>query len=357
MQRILQSRADFEKTTPYGRFFRRRKEYLTIEEIGRLIQLENINQLRSMDKIYDIKVLELADKNELTFFNNDKYLPRLHNTKAGYCLLTDNHKADLPKNVTPLLVKNVYNAYAVLLDHLYLIPQFVVNPGVAAGAFVDSSANIGTDTEIQPGAHVEKDVQVGTGCKICANAVIGYGCRLGNNTYVGPNSTVYHAEIGNCVVIKSNCNIGQNGFGFAPQKGFNYKIPHRSHVEIGDYVEIGSSTCVDQGVLENTVIASHTKIDNLVQIAHGVKIGSGCFIAAQVGIAGSAVIGDHVQVGGKAGIANHVKIGSGVQIAACSGVTKDLEENTVVGGFPAVPIKEWQRSIALLRKLAKNRGN
>jgi UDP-3-O-[3-hydroxymyristoyl] glucosamine N-acyltransferase len=130
-------------------------------------------------------------------------------------------------------------------------------------------------------------------------------------------------------------------------------VPQLGLVLIGDDVEIGSGTAVDRGALENTIIEKNTKIDNLVQIAHGVKIGVGCFLAAQVGIAGSAKIGNYVQIGGKVGIVGHIKIGDGAKIAACSGVAKDVPNGAVVAGSPAVPINDWLRSTVILKKLVK----
>ena len=147
--------------------------------------------------------------------------------------------------------------------------------------------------------------------------------------------------IGNNVVIQDNCKIGQKGFGFIPLKGKNFKFPHIGRVIIKDNVEIASGCTIDRGSVDDTVIGKNTYLDNQVHIAHNVKIGSNCMIAGQVGFAGSSKIGNNVSIGGQAGISGHLKIGNNVKIGGGSGVVKDIEDNQIVMGYPAVPLKEF----------------
>jgi UDP-3-O-[3-hydroxymyristoyl] glucosamine N-acyltransferase len=309
--------------------------------------------LDSRDRICGLDTLTGAEREEATFLSNLKYKNDLGKTKAKYCLVNRNHVQYIPPEVIPIIVGNVQHAYAILLNHLYSVPQFLVEPGVAAEAWVDPRAKIGSGTEIQCGARIGDGVVIGNNCKICANVVINHGCQIGDRTYIGANSSVSYAKIGADVIIQNGVNIGQCGFGFYHHAGFNYKIPQLGLVIIGNDVEIGSGTCIDRGALEDTVIGDNSKLDNLVHIGHGVSVGSGCFITAQAGISGSVKIGNYVQIAGKAAIAGHLTIGNGVKIAACSGVTKNLGDGATVGGFPAMPIEDWRRTTVAVKKLIK----
>ena len=150
-----------------------------------------------------------------------------------------------------------------------------------------------------------------------------------------------HSIIGDNVVIQDGCKIGLKGFGFIPIKDNNFKIPHIGRVLINNNVEIASSCTIDRGSVDDTEIGKNTYLDNQVHIAHNVKIGSNCMIAGQVGFAGSSTIGNNVSIGGQAGISGHLTIGNNVKIGGGSGVVKDIEDNQVVMGYPAVPFKEF----------------
>ncbi|MDR2526972.1 MAG: UDP-3-O-(3-hydroxymyristoyl)glucosamine N-acyltransferase, partial [Rickettsiales bacterium] len=282
---------------------------------------------------------------------NKKYLEELQNTKAGVVFCTENIAHQVPKNTIPLINSNPHYAYTIVLQNMYKIPSFEIKKGFSRRSNISWSAKIGKNCEIQPGVYIGKNVVIGDNCKICSNAVIHNDCIIGNDTYIGSNAVISYANIGKECVIHNNSSIGQDGFGFVNEKFFNYKVPQIGKVIIGDYVEIGSSTCVDRGALEDTVIGNNTKIDNLCQIAHGVKIGSGCFFAACTGIAGSAEIGNYVQVGGYSAIAGHIKIADGVQIAALSGIAQSIKEPmTQWCGIPALPAIKWKRMQFAMQK-------
>jgi UDP-3-O-[3-hydroxymyristoyl] glucosamine N-acyltransferase len=152
---------------------------------------------------------------------------------------------------------------------------------------------------------------------------------------------IKNTVIENKVVIQDGCKIGLKGFGFIPLKDKNFKFPHIGRVVINDNVEIAASCTIDRGSIDDTVIGMNTYLDNQVHIAHNVKIGKNCMIAGQVGFAGSTIVGDNVSIGGQAGISGHLKIGNNVKIAGGSGVIKDLKDNSVVMGYPAVPLKDF----------------
>lgn len=351
MQKILQNISKTEKLSEFNNFFYKKEDFITIGDLCKNLQIINENNLDKNLKIYDVKTIEEAGKNNLTFLSNIKYLEKIKETKASFCIIDEKHVDLLPNNVIPIVVKNPHYAYTIILDMLYIIPSFIINSRISEKANIAKTAKIGSGVEIQAGVYIDEDVIIGNNCKICANTVLNRKCIIGDNTYIGANSTISYSKIGSNVIIQNNVSIGQCGFGFANENGFNYKIPQIGVVEIGDFVEIGSCTTIDRGAQNNTAIGKYTKIDNLVQIAHGVKIGIGCFIASQVGIAGSTTIGNYVQLGGKAGIAGHIRIDDMVQVAANSGVMKDIKKGEIVGGSPSLPIKEWHRTTILLKKL------
>ena len=164
---------------------------------------------------------------------------------------------------------------------------------------------------------------------------------IGKNCIIGSNVLIKNSIINNSVVIQDGNRIGQKGFGFIPYKNKNIKFPHIGKVIINDDVEIATNCTIDRGSIDDTVIGKNTYLDNQVHIAHNVKIGENCMIAGQVGFAGSSIIGNNVSIGGQAGISGHLKIGNNVKIGGGSGVVKDIEDNQVVMGYPAVPLRDF----------------
>ena len=188
---------------------------------------------------------------------------------------------------------------------------------------------------------VGKNVKIGKNTIIGSNSIIESGVTIGKDCVIGSGVIIKKSIINNNVVIQDNCKIGQKGFGFIPLKEKNIKFPHIGRVIIEDNVEIASGCTIDRGSIDDTVIGKNTYLDNQVHIAHNVKIGSNCMIAGQVGFAGSSKIGDNVSIGGQAGISGHLKIGNNVKIGGGSGVVKDIKDNQIVMGYPAVSIKEF----------------
>ncbi len=186
---------------------------------------------------------------------------------------------------------------------------------------------------------IGKNVKIGKNTIIGSNAIIEHDVIIGNNCIIGSGSIIKNTLIGDGVVIQDNCKIGQKGFGFIPMKNKNFKFPHIGKVVIDDDVEIASGCTIDRGSIKDTKIGKNTYLDNQVHIAHNVEIGANCMIAGQVGFAGSSSIGNNVSIGGQAGISGHLKIGNNVKIGGGSGVVKDIQDNQIVMGYPAVPLK------------------
>ncbi|MBV6658740.1 MAG: UDP-3-O-(3-hydroxymyristoyl)glucosamine N-acyltransferase, partial [Devosiaceae bacterium] len=195
---------------------------------------------------------------------------------------------------------------------------------------------------------------IGSGTIVCAGAVVGHDTQIGRGSYVGSGAVVQHALIGDDVIIHSNVNIGQDGFGFAMGPAGHLKVPQLGRVIVQDKVEIGAGTCIDRGTTRDTIVGEGTKIDNQVQLGHNVQIGRHCIIVAQVGIAGSTVVEDFVAIGGQVGIAGHLRVGMGAQIAASSNVKDNVPPGARWAGTPAKPAREVFREMAAVKKLGQN---
>ncbi|KAL4163812.1 hypothetical protein KRP22_005239 [Phytophthora ramorum] len=209
-------------------------------------------------------------------------------------------------------------------------------------------------SEAFPNVVIHASAKIGRGCRIGAFSTVGEGVVIGDDTTIGTNVTLQNCTIGSKVVLHPGVCIGQDGFGFMlGATGEHAKKPQELSVEVHDHVEIGANCTIDRGSWRNTVIGKGCKLDNLIQIGHNVQLGTGCVIAAQTGIAGSTTLGDNVYIGGQVGVAQHLRIGGNVRIAAKSGVMNHLESNATYGGCPAVPIMEYRRQMAHLRRLGK----
>jgi UDP-3-O-[3-hydroxymyristoyl] glucosamine N-acyltransferase len=209
---------------------------------------------------------------------------------------------------------------------------------------------------LEAGAVIGPGVAIGSGTIVAPTAVIGKLCQIGRDCYVGPGVVVQTTLAGNRVIIHPGAKIGQDGFGFAAGASGPERIPQIGRVVIQDNVEIGANSTVDRGAMADTVIGENTKIDNLVQIAHNVRIGRNCLIAGLVGISGSVTVGDNVIMGGGVGIADHLTIGDRAQLAAGSGFMNNVPAGEVWAGYPAEPMGKMLRNVATLRKLAAQRS-
>lgn len=336
--------------TPRG-FFRRHGPF-AVSEIAERVGAELAAAAEPDRPINDVAALSEAGAGELSFLDNRRYTPDLQATSAGACLLRREFADKLPDHTIGLFTDRPYHALA---RALFLFYPEAGRPLVyrGEGGPVHPEAEIEAGASIEPGAIVGPHAQIGSGTIIASGAVIGYGVKVGRDGYIGPNTSVIHALIGDRVIIHAGAAIGQDGFGFAMGPEGHLKVPQIARVIIQDDVEIGAGTMVDRGALSDTVIGEGSKIDNLVQIGHNVRIGRHCVIAGQTGISGSAVLEDFVAMGGQSGCAGHIRIGAGAQIAATSAVTHMVPPGARWGGAPAKPVAQWSREIAIVKALGE----
>ncbi|MGO9134171.1 MAG: UDP-3-O-(3-hydroxymyristoyl)glucosamine N-acyltransferase [Methylovirgula sp.] len=308
--------------------------------------------------IMRVAPLDAAGPGSLTFFDNPKYLDALSTTRATACIVSERYAARVPPGTFALVTPEPYRALAAVLTQLF--PDSV-NPhsyfgaaGVSPGAFLHPEARLEADVIVDPGAVIGPGAEIGSGSSIGPNTVIGPQVRIGRNCLIGPGVRIAYALIGNRVIIHAGAAIGQDGFGFAIGSRGHKKVPQIGRVIIQDDVEIGANTTVDRGMMRDTVIGEGTKIDNLVQIAHNVRIGRHCLIVAQTGISGSTELGDFVSVGGQAGFAGHITVGAGAQIAAQSGVIANVPPKAKLGGTPARAFRDWLRAHIVVDRLIQS---
>lgn len=297
--------------------------------------------------------IEEAVAGQLSFLANPKYQDYLYTTKASLVIVNEN--LQLQKNITATLVrvKDAYSAFATLLT-TYQNLKAQQKKGIETPSHIANSATLGTDVFIGAFAYIGEKVSIGNNTKIFPGAYIAENVSIGNNSTIHAGVKIYEdCIIGNDVVIHAGTVIGSDGFGFAPQPDGSYqKVPQIGNVIIEDQVEIGANTTIDRATMGSTIIKKGVKLDNLIQIAHNVEIGSQTVIAAQTGISGSTKLGQKIMIGGQAGIAGHLTIANGVKIAGGAGVTKNLDgEGKSYAGFPAEDAKQSLKAQVYTRQL------
>lgn len=296
--------------------------------------------------------LDGAGPGEVSFLDNRRYASQLAATRASAVVLAADFAEKLPSGVAAIVTAQPYLGFARIAAKLH--PRPAPRPGIHPTAVVDADATVGPGCEIGPYAVVEAGAEVGAHCILSAHAYVGPGVVLGEGCRIGPHASITHALAGRGVVLHPGARVGQEGFGFAvtPEGRFE-TMPQLGRVILGDGVEIGANSCVDRGSQGDTVIGAGTRLDNLVQVAHNVRMGQACVIVAQVGISGSATLGNGVVLGGQAGVTGHLTLGDRVRAGAQSGVMNDIPAGTDVVGSPAWPAKETLRAVAALRKLGQ----
>ena len=288
--------------------------------------------------VNDIKDLIASNTNDITFFHSKKYKDLANNTKASFCITTENLKEVLPDTCRPIIVKNVLLATSTVTAKFY--PNSINDNFDNSTNFIDNTI-FKDKVKFGKNVLVGDNISIGSNCMIGHNTIIEQNVSIGDNCTIGSNSIIRNTLIGNNVIILDNCVIGKHGFGFFPNNKANVRYPHIGIVIIEDYCEIGCGSTIDRGSMSNTIIGKNTYLDNQIHIAHNVKIGENCIIAGQVGIAGSTILGKNIKIGGQAGISGHLKIGDNVDIAGGSGVIRDIPNNSKVMGYPAKNIREF----------------
>jgi UDP-3-O-[3-hydroxymyristoyl] glucosamine N-acyltransferase len=294
--------------------------------------------------------LDRASPSDLSFLGAAKYASLFASSRAGVVLVLP-QLAEAP-GTTParVIVDRPQEALLTLLPRFHRVAAPV--PGVHPTAVLGTSARVGAGVSIGPYAVIGDGVEIGNGTVIGPHCVLGAGVRLGEQCQLVASVTVYSgSRIGNRVTLHAGVRIGSDGFGYVQRDGQHVKIPHVGRCLIEDDVEVGANTTIDRGSIDDTVIGAGTKIDNLVQIGHNVRIGKGCLIMGQAGIAGSVRVEDGCMILGQVGIAGHHTIGKGARVAAQAGVFGDIPAGETWSGYPARPHKEALRAQAALFKL------
>lgn len=298
--------------------------------------------------------IEEAGPQSLCFIANPKYTPYLYDSAAAVVVVSKDFVAEKAFRTTLIRVADAYAAFAQLLQMYETLTGAQKKKGIEDRAFVadtakvDESAYIGAFSYISAGAVIGKNVQ------IAPNVFIGERAVVADNTVIHPMVSIYKdCEVGANVIIHSGTVIGSDGFGFAPKADGTYdKVPQIGKVIVEDDVEIGANVCIDRATMGATLIKKGVKLDNLIQIAHNVEIGSNSAIAAQVGVSGSAKLGSNCVIGGQAGVVGHITLANGTKINGQSGVTKPIkEEGTAVSGSPAFDYKSEVKSQIVFRQL------
>ena len=289
----------------------------------------------------------------LSFLANPQYEQYIYNTKSSVVLVNKDLQLKSTVETTLVRVDNAYESVAKLLTLYESMKQ--KKTGVSDKAYISPSAKIGEDCYVAPFAYIGENVVVGNGTTIHPNAVICDNASVGEDCIIYPNVTIYHdCKIGNRVILHAGAVIGADGFGFAPTANGYDKIPQIGIVTIEDDVEIGANTCVDRSTMGTTIVRKGVKLDNLVQIAHNVDVGSHTVMSAQVGVAGSCKIGEWCMLGGQVGVAGHITVGDRTYAGAQSGIPGGRmikNGNCTVMGYPAIEQKNFARSAAVYKNL------
>ncbi len=298
-----------------------------------------------------VAALQTATPDQVAVLHNPRYIAAAEQTLAGAVVVT----AALAGRVAPgsavIIAADPHLAWAHVCGLFH--PEQRTVPGIHPTAVIDPTAELGADIEVGPYAVIGARVTLGAGCRIGPHAVIGQGVEMGAFCRIGAGASVSHALLGARVYVYPGARVGQEGFGFAITPAGFVTVPQLGRVILHDDVEIGANSTIDRGASHDTVIGAGTRIDNLVQIGHNSQLGRNCAMAGQSGMAGSCTLEDFVQIGAQAGLGGHLRVGARARIGPQAGVMSDVAAGTDVIGSPALPIREFFRNVAALRRLAK----
>ncbi len=313
---------------------------MKLSELATFLSDSNFELGNNDPEITGVASLNLAQAGDITFLNSHKYLNQLATTQATAVILDLKTPCDLPC----IRAKNPRLAFAQVLNLFYEPVKLPV--GIDPTVILGKGVVIGANVAIAPYVVIGDGVVIGDDVSIFAHTVIYPQVHIGDRTVIHSNCVIReYTEIGADCLINPSSVLGNDGFGFELDRGSWYKIPQTGYVKLGDRVEVGSLSAIDRPAMGITDIGTGTKIDNLVQIGHGVKTGSHCMIVSQVGLAGGAVLGDYVTLAGQVGVGDRAVIGNGAIVGAKSGVISHVEAGAKVIGYPTVPEREWKRTV------------
>jgi UDP-3-O-[3-hydroxymyristoyl] glucosamine N-acyltransferase len=323
---------------------------MTLREIADLIS-GHVDPAHAAVEIQGPASLVEAGSGDIAFFGNPKYLPALRATQATAVLVPHGFGEEIkPARVW---VDNPAEAFAKVLARFAPEPVPFA-PGIHPSAVVDPSAEIEASVHVGAGAVIEAGAKIGAGSVIGAQCHVGHHATLGTGCFLHPRVTIRErCKIGHRVHLQSGAVIGADGFGYEFKDGRHVKIPQTGIVQIDDDVEIGANTTIDRARFGRTWIQTGAKIDNLVQIAHNVRVGAHTIICSQAGVSGSTRIGNYVTLAGQVGLVGHIEIGDKAIVAAQTGLSRNLKAGEIVCGSPARPIQDWKEQAAQVNRLGR----
>ncbi len=317
------------------------------EKIGAELHLANADTADTL--IYGLSTLSKAGQGQLSFLSNSKYRGQLEGTQAQAVIIHADELSHCPSSA--LVMANPYVGFAKAAQLLDTTPAAATE--VSSKAYIGNNVQLGNKVKIAAHAVIEDNAILGDNVQVGAGCFVGKGARIGANTKLWANVSIYHdVVLGENCLIQANTVIGSDGFGYANDQGKWLKIPQLGSVVLGNNVEIGASTTIDRGALDNTILADGVIIDNQCQIAHNVEIGENTAIAGCTVVAGSTTIGKNCSIAGLVGINGHITVCDNVVVTGMSMITKNITEPGVYSsGMPATTNKEWRKNMVTLRNI------
>jgi len=304
----------------------------------------------AVDKLAKI---EEGEKGSLTFLANPKYTSYIYTTKASITIVNKDFVPDQDLDTTLIKVDDAYQSFSKLLEYYNQVKNN--KTGIESPVFMAESASYGKDFYLGAFSYLGNNVTIGNNVKIYPNVYVGDNVTIGDDVVVFAGAKIYSESIiGRDCVIHSGAIIGADGFGFTPnEEGAYKKVPQTGNVILEDSVDVGAGTTIDRATLGSTILRKGVKLDNQIQIAHNVEIGEHTAIAAQTGIAGSTKIGKNCLIGGQVGIVGHIVIGDRVRIQAQSGIGRNVKDDEVLQGSPALNYGDYNKSYVHFKNLPK----
>ncbi len=303
--------------------------------------------------VHKLSKIEEGEIGSLTFLANPKYTPYIYLTKASITIVNKDFVPEQVLSTTLIKVEDAYKSFSKLLEYYNQVKNNKV--GIENPSYVSESAIYGNGFYLGAFSYLGENVRIGDDVKVYPNVYIGDNVTIGNNVKLFAGAKVYSESIiGDGCVIHSGAIIGADGFGFTPnEKGEYSKVPQTGNVILEENVDVGAGTTIDRATLGSTILRKGVKIDNQIQIAHNVEIGEHTAIAAQTGVAGSTKIGKNCLIGGQVGIVGHITIGDRVRIQAQSGIGRNVKDDEVLQGSPALNYGDYNKSYVHFKNLPK----